>query len=151
MIVYDLACTNGHRFEGWFASAQDFARQCERGLLGCPSCSATQVQRVPSVTRFNAGAAEPQEQPRQAPPAADPAGRDPAAVAQILYARMVDELLQNSEDVGRSFPAEARRIHYQEAPSRSIRGQATNEEHAELLEEGIAVLRLPVPPRDAMN
>lgn len=150
MIVYDLACANGHRFEGWFASAHDFTHQSERGLVGCPSCSATQVQRVPSVTRFNAGAPQPQERPR---PAAPPelAGRDPAAVAQILYSRMVDEMLQNSEDVGKSFPAEARRIHYQEAPARSIRGQATNEEHAELLEEGIAVLRLPVPPRDAMN
>jgi len=30
-------------------------------------------------------------------------------------------------------------------------GEATNEEHAELLDEGIAVLRLPVPPRDLMN
>ena len=150
MIVYDLACTGGHRFEGWFASAQDFARQSERGLVGCPSCGVTQVQRVPSVTRFNAGAPEPQEGPRQAP-AQDLAGRDPAAVAQILYSRMVDEMLQNSEDVGKAFPEEARRIHYQQAPARSIRGQATSEEHAELLEEGIAVLRLPVPPRDAMN
>ena len=65
--------------------------------------------------------------------------------------RMVDELLSSSEDVGKAFPEEARRIHYQEAPARSIRGQTTSEEHAELLEEGIAVLRLPIPPRDAMN
>ena len=150
MIVYDLACEGGHRFEGWFASAEDFSRQSERGLVGCPSCGATQVQRVPSVTRFNAGAPEPQEKPQQSP-APEMAGRDPAAVAQILYSRMVDQLLQNSEDVGKSFPEEARRIHYEQAPARSIRGQATHEEHAELLDEGIAVLRLPVPPRDAMN
>lgn len=149
MIVYDLSCTQGHRFEGWFASAQDFASQCDRGLVACPACGATQVHRVPSVTRFNAGAPEPQERPRQAP--AEMANRDPAAVAQILYARMVDELLSSSEDVGKAFPEEARRIHYQEAPARSIRGQTTSEEHAELLEEGIAVLRLPIPPRDAMN
>ena len=79
------------------------------------------------------------------------AGKDPAAIAQILYSRFVDEMLQKSEDVGRAFPEEARKIHYQEAPARSIRGQATNEEHAQLLDEGIAVLRLPVPPRDLMN
>jgi hypothetical protein len=150
MIVYDLACGEGHRFEGWFASAQDFTTQCERGLVGCPTCGATRVRRMPSVTRFNAGALEPQEKPRPAPQE-EPAGRDPAAVAQILYSRMLDEMLQKSEDVGREFPQEARKIHYHEAPARSIRGQATNEEHAELLEEGIAVLRLPVPPRDAMN
>ncbi len=147
MIVYDLACAQGHRFEGWFASAPDFASQRERGLVGCPTCGATDVQRVPSVTRFNAGAQQPQE----AQPAAEPAGRDAVALAQILYSRMIDEMLRTSEDVGKAFPEEARRIHYHEAPARSIRGEATREEHAELLEEGIAVLRLPLPPRDAMN
>jgi len=152
MIVYDLACANGHRFEGWFASAQDFASQKERALVACPACGASDVQRMPSVTRFNAGAPAPQPQEKPSPqPPVELAGRDPSAVAQILYSRMLDEMLQKSEDVGRAFPDEARRIHYQEAPARSIRGQATQQEHAELLEEGIAVLRLPVPPRDAMN
>ena len=149
MIVYDLECGSGHRFEGWFSSADDFAAQAERGLVGCPECGAQEVRRVPSVTRFNAGAIEPQEKPASTPAAF--AGKDPVAIAQILYSRFVDEMMQKSEDVGRAFPEEARRIHYQEAPARSIRGQATNEEHAELVDEGIAVLRLPVPPRDLMN
>ena len=150
MIVYDLECGGGHRFEGWFASKDEFAVQSERGLVSCPKCSAQQVRRIPSVTRFNSGAIEPQEKPAPQLPA-EFAGKDPAAIAQILYSRLVDEMLQKSEDVGRSFPEEARKIHYQEAPARSIRGQATNEEHAELVDEGIAVLRLPVPPRDLMN
>jgi len=150
MIVYDLECGGGHRFEGWFASKTDFCAQSERGLVSCPQCGAQQVRRIPSVTRFNSGAIEPQEKAAPAQPA-EFAGKDPAAIAQILYARLVDEMLQKSEDVGRAFPDEARRIHNQEAPARSIRGQATNEEHAELLDEGIAVLRLPVPPRDLMN
>ena len=149
MIVYDLECGGGHRFEGWFASQDDFAAQSEKGLVSCPKCGAQQVRRVPSLTRFNSGAIEPQE--KQPAPPAEFAGKDPAAIAQILYSRLVDEMLQKSEDVGRAFPEEARKIHYQEAPARSIRGQATNEEHAQLLDEGIAVLRLPVPPRDLMN
>lgn len=150
MIVYDLECGGGHRFEGWFASKNDFTGQSERGLVSYPKCGAQEVRRVPSVTRFNSGAIEPQEKPA---PAQSPefAGKDPAAIAQILYSRLVDEMLQKSEDVGRAFPAEARRIHNQEAPARSIRGQATDAEHAQLLDEGIAVLRLPVPPRDLMN
>ena len=149
MIVYDLECGGGHRFEGWFASKDDFTAQSSKGLVGCPKCGAQQVRRVPSLTRFNSGAIEPQEKPPAQP--AEFAGKDPAAIAQILYSRLVDEMLQKSEDVGRAFPEEARKIHYQEAPARSIRGQATSEEHAELLDEGIAVLRLPVPPRDLMN
>ena len=151
MIVYDLECGSGHRFEGWFGSSDDFAGQKDRGLVTCPTCGARQVQRVPSVTRFNSGAAQPQQ--NEKPPANVPemAGKDPSAVAQVLYSRLIDEMLQKFEDVGRAFPEEARRIHYQEAPARSIRGQATNEEHAALVEEGISVLRLPVPPRDMMN
>jgi hypothetical protein len=149
MIVYDLECGDGHRFEGWFASPDDFAAQSGRGLVSCPRCGVQEIRRVPSVTRFNSGAIEPQPAPKAQP--AEFAGKDPAAVAQILYSRLVDEMLQKSEDVGKSFPDEARKIHYREAPARSIRGEATNEEHAELLDEGIAVLRLPVPPRDLMN
>ena len=149
MIVYDLECGSGHRFEGWFASKDEFASQSERGLVSCPKCGKQEVRRVPSVTRFNSGAIEVQEKPAAQPP--ELAGKDPAAIAQILYSKLVDEMMQKSEDVGRAFPEEARKIHYQEAPARSIRGQATNEEHAELLDEGIQVLRLPVPPRDLMN
>jgi len=150
MIVYDLQCGHEHRFEGWFASADDFTTQQRRGLVSCPTCGMQEVHRVPSVTRFNSGAAQP---PETSPAGAGEllAGKDPIAIAQILYSRMIDELLQKSEDVGKSFPEEARRIHYREAPGRSIRGQASNEEHAELIEEGIAVLRLPVPPPDLMH
>jgi hypothetical protein len=64
---------------------------------------------------------------------------------------MLDELLTKSEDVGTAFPAEARRIHYEETPARSIRGQASQEEHEALVEEGIPVLRLPIPPSGRMN
>jgi hypothetical protein len=69
----------------------------------------------------------------------------------MLYSRMLDDLLTKSEDVGRKFPDEARKIFYKEAPARAIRGQASNEEHQELLEEGIPVARLPVPPTDKLN
>jgi hypothetical protein len=38
MIVFDLECrAGGHRFEGWFASSEDFASQQARGLVVCPT------------------------------------------------------------------------------------------------------------------
>ena len=151
MIVYDLQCGSGHRFEGWFASADDFASQKSRGLVSCPTCGVQAIDRVPSVTRFNSGAPEPQQQPQDQKKPDGFAGKDPMAIAQILYSRMLDEMLQKSEDVGRAFPEEARRIHYKEVPSRSIRGQASSEEHEELVEEGIPVLRLPVPPPELLS
>lgn len=150
MIVFDLLCGKGHRFEGWFASARDFSSQKQRKLLSCPTCGSTEVKRVPSAARVNVGAPAP-AQPEPGAKKADMSGKDPFAIAQVLYSNMLDELLTKSEDVGRRFPEEARRIHYEEAPARAIRGQATNEEHAELLEEGIPVARLPVPPSDKLN
>jgi hypothetical protein len=145
MKIFDLLCGAGHRFEGWFASAEDYGAQRAKGLVSCPTCGAQEVDRVPSATRFNTGAVQPQA----APPA--PAGHDALALAQKLYSRMLDELLTKSEDVGTQFPEEARRIYYKEAPARSIRGQASQEDHDALVEEGIPVARLPVPPPDRWN
>jgi len=150
MIVFDLLCGGGHRFEGWFGSAEDFASQRDRNLLSCPVCSSAKVSKVPSATRANLGASEPKP---AVPPAKTPEmeGKDPFAIAQMLYSRMLDELLTKSEDVGKEFPSEARKIFYKETPARAIRGQATNEEHQDLVDEGIPVARLPVPPADKLN
>ena len=154
MIVFDLLCGSGHRFEGWFGSAGDFASQKDRQLLSCPSCGSGKVDRVPSAARINLGAPEPKPQP-QAPatPARTPEmeGKDPFAIAQMLYSRMLDELLTKTEDVGREFPAEARKIFYGEAAERPIRGEATQDQHDELVEEGIPVARFPLPKPEGMN
>jgi hypothetical protein len=150
MIVFDLLCGEGHRFEGWFGSAGEFTRQRDRKLLSCPTCSSPKVSRVPSATRANLGAPEPKG-PAAPVKTPDMEGKDPFAVAQMLYSRMLDELLTKSEDVGKQFPTEARKIFYNESPARAIRGQATNEEHQELVDEGIPVARLPVPPTDKLN
>jgi len=148
MIVYDLHCPDGHRFEGWFGSAKDFASQRKRGMLSCPTCGGTGIERGLSAPRLNMGAQEPRKVPQKTP---DMEGKDPFAVAQILYSRMLDEILTKSEDVGAKFPEEARKIYYRESPGRAIRGQATQEEHEALVDEGIPVARFPVPPTNRLN
>ena len=152
MIVFDLLCNTGHRFEGWFGSAAEFASQKARLLLSCPSCGSAAVERVPSAARVNLGAPEPKAAPPQQPAgAAGVEGKDPFAIAQMLYSRMLDEVFTRSEDVGKQFPEEARRIFYEEAPPRPIRGQATDKEHQELVDEGVPVARLPLPPSRELN
>ena len=146
MIVFDLLCGAGHRFEGWFGSAADFSAQKAADQLSCPSCGSSKVERVPSAARFNLGAAAPKVPAAAPQKTPDMEGKDPFAIAQMLYSRMLDELLTKTEDVGKAFAVEARKIHYDEAPARPIRGQATDAEHEELLEEGIPVARLPIPP-----
>jgi hypothetical protein len=153
MIVFDLLCSAGHRFEGWFGSAADYASQKKRQLLSCPTCGTAKVERVPSATRANLGAEPPKPPKTPAQPAKTPEmeGKDPFAIAQMLYSRMLDELLTKTEDVGRNFPNEAREIFYKRAPDRPIRGQATDQEHDDLVDEGIPVARFPVPPKDGLN
>jgi hypothetical protein len=155
MIVFNLHCQDGHRFEGWFASARDFAAQRGRGLLSCPTCGSSTVERGLSAPRLNMGAQEPAQPqlpvPAQPQKTADMEGKDAFAVAQMLYSRMIDEVLTKSEDVGARFPEEARRIFYKQADGRPIRGQATQEEHDALVEEGIPVARLPIPGRGQLN
>jgi hypothetical protein len=154
MIVFDLLCGAGHRFEGWFGSAADFSAQKDRHQLSCPNCGTVKIERVPSAARFNLGAPEPKAPkapvavPEKTP---EMEGKDPFAIAQMLYSRMLDELLTKTEDVGKDFPAEARKIFYQQAPARGIRGEATAEEHDELVDEGIPVARLPVPSKPKLN
>ena len=148
MIVFDLQCGEGHRFEGWFASAKEFGSQRKRGLLSCPSCGGTGIERALSAPRLNMGAQEPAKALQKTP---DMEGKDPFAIAQMLYSRMLDEVLTKSEDVGSRFPEEARKIYYKESPGRAIRGQATSEEHDELVDEGIPVARFPVPSSGRLN
>lgn len=147
MKVFDLRCAHGHGFEGWFASEDDYLRQHERGLVECPLCGDKSVDRLPSAPRLNLGAAPPVAEGRGQPPAAPPAAPSPEAVTlQNMWVEAVKHVMERTEDVGERFSEEARRIHYGEAESRGIRGQATPEQRAELADEGIEVVSLPVPP-----
>lgn len=142
MIVFEMACTEEHRFEGWFASAEDFTRQEAVGMLACPLCGASSVRRLPSSKVRTTSTAEPVEQPQK------PSVHQPGtATTEVTLASVIREILARTEDVGRRFPEEARRIHYQEVPPRPIRGQATAEEAQELADEGVPVVALPIPPR----
>jgi hypothetical protein len=143
MIVFDLACSRQHRFEGWFASGEDFARQKEAGLVRCPVCDDAGVARMPSarvsVPKGPAPAAAPGETAREA--LAGEATAVAGLPAEII--RQLREIVRSTENVGRRFPEEARKIHYEESPARAIRGQASPEEAEALREEGIDFASLP--------
>ena len=157
MKVLDLRCAFAHRFEGWFASEADYLSQTERGLLVCPSCGDASIERLPSAPRLNvSGARAPQlPQPLEASgsavvtrPAADLVNApavEAAASLQRLWHQAVQHVMANTVDVGERFAEEARRIHYGEADERAIRGRATRDEAEALRDEGIEVMRMPLP------
>ena len=140
MIRYDLSCDNGHPFEGWFGSADDFDRQQKMALVSCPVCNSTHVAKrlmAPSVSTAR------KKERRQ------------EMVMQTGQKEMIAKLREivstiraNSEDVGERFPEEARKIHYGEAEQRGLIGQATLDEVRDLLEEGVEIAPLPVLPDD---
>ncbi len=144
MIIFDLACSAGHPFEGWFQSQANYDSQVADGLLLCPHCGSTEIRRMPSAVHL-------------AKPPAVPAKTSelPAISVQngmmTSYEQLMSVILSNSDDVGKDFVAEARRIHYMEAPARSIRGEASAEEYEALREEGIEVLRLPSVKKRNLN
>ncbi|MFZ4758730.1 MAG: DUF1178 family protein [Burkholderiaceae bacterium] len=149
MKVFNLACEHDHRFEGWFGSADDYDAQLARGLLECPMCANRSIRKLPAAPRLNLSGATESQGSRsgraieQAPgaPATPP---DPRAV-QAMFMKMARAVIANTEDVGERFAEEARRIHYQEAPERGIRGVASPAQARELAEEGIEVFSLPIP------
>ncbi|RRD68083.1 DUF1178 family protein [Comamonadaceae bacterium OH2310_COT-174] len=160
MKVFDLRCAHGHVFEGWFASAEDYQSQCQRGLLQCPVCGSAQIDKLLSAPHLKA---KSNRQPSAAAQQLPPAGADKApsqaemhtpgpgaqqAMAeqrrrQAQWLSQARALLKNAENVGERFTAEARRIHEGQAPERPIHGQASVQQMLELLDEGIPVLPLP--------
>ncbi len=138
MIVFELICPDHHRFEGWFASAEDFDGQKARGLLSCPVCADTDIEKLLTAKIGKTEAAEAGE--KKLPAKAE--GARPRSMNEML-----DLILLNTENVGEEFPEEARRIHRKQTPQRNIRGVATREETEDLLEEGVPVMPLPIPPR----
>lgn len=135
MIAFDLECSQGHLFEGWFNSLQSFEEQNLEDLVRCPYCEDADVRKVLSPVAVRTS--QPQE------------SNHPAAVNyQRLAKEVVEYIKNNSEDVGTRFAAEALKIHYGAAEKRSIRGSATEEEEKTLKEEGVGFLKVPMPVSD---
>ena len=157
MKVLDLHCPAGHVFEGWFASEDDFQNQLQRKLVQCPMCGDSDVTKRLSAPRLNLGA-QPPKTPQISPQTAAAAPAVPAVMPEIsaearahlqsmqtAWMQWSRKVVENTEDVGKKFAEEARRIHYGEAEERAIRGQTSPKEAIELMEEGIGVLPLALP------
>ncbi|WP_029032784.1 DUF1178 family protein [Salinarimonas rosea] len=169
MIRYALACSSGHPFESWFPSSASFEEQAARGLVACPVCGATRVEKqimAPSVARTDRGPRESAPEPaadapptgmpvvpapsEHGPPTAPPVALLSEAQREMREAlrRLRAHIEATAENVGRAFPEEARRIHAGDAPERPIIGQADRDEVAELIEEGVPIAPLPILPNE---
>jgi hypothetical protein len=144
MIVFNLSCSQQHRFDGWFRSMDDFEKQAGNGLVECPVCGDKHVEKHLSAPRINSGAGEPRAE-----------GGKLSGAQEVMAASMIPGLQEhmlkqfkafvaaNTENVGAEFAETARRMHYGEEAQRNIRGRVTVEESVALRDEGIETLSLP--------
>jgi hypothetical protein len=153
MIRYALVCKRKHEFEAWFQNSADYDRQTARGLVACPTCGTSKIDKAimaPAIARGRAATTPP-------PQAENAAAGEPSPVAMMSpqereFRRKLKDLREhitgNADYVGKSFPEEARKIHYGETEQRSIYGEASPQEAESLREEGIEFHPLPVLPDD---
>lgn len=143
MKVLDLQCAAGHTFEGWFGSEEDFLSQCARSMVQCPLCGDVSVHKKLSAPRLNLSSSR-QHASNELEVVAAPAGQDPSmAAAWLALARRI---VASTDDVGERFADEARKMHYGETEERAIRGRTTPDQARALLDEGIEVLPMLLPP-----
>ncbi len=152
MIRYDLICGNGHAFRAWFSSSGAFERQQAEGLVSCPVCGDTRVERQIATPAIPAKGNRKEDGPARPQDSGPAAGDDAARHARVMrqFVREVHAMVrERAEYVGTRFAEEARRRHAEgAAEERPIWGEATAEDARELREEGIDVVPLPPLPDD---
>ena len=159
MIVFDLRCHHGHRFEGWFSSTGDFESQHKRGLLNCPECGSTSVSKAPMAPSVPAkGNTITETLPQRKTVEDGPviSNQEMPAEVQAAITKLAQaqaRVLKDSKWVGSDFAEQSREMHYGERDEAPIHGQASLKEAKELAEEGVPIAPLPFPvsPPDKLN
>ena len=131
MIVFDLNCSNGHSFEGWFKDLESFNEQNSKGMIICPFCRSTRINRVLSPVAIKSSQGEEKKPPEIEPD------------YQKLANGVMEYIKNNFDDVGTDFTKEALKMHYGVAEKRNIRGSATEGEEKTLRDEGIKYIKVP--------
>ncbi|HEX2654846.1 MAG TPA: DUF1178 family protein [Xanthobacteraceae bacterium] len=164
MIRYTLVCDKSHQFESWFQNAAAYDKQAARGLVACPLCNSTKVEKAimaPALGRSakkrggDVAPIQSNDSPPENKQTAASSSEKPVAVMseperelRTKLKELRDHLTKNADYVGKQFPDEARRMHYGEIEHRSIYGEASPDDAAALSEEGIAFQPLPLLPDD---
>lgn len=140
MIAFDMQCSSGHIFEGWFDSLKSFDEQNSKDMVSCPYCEDKNIKKVLSPVSVKRSAES--KLLTQAP---------------IDYHKLAKEMINyintNSEDVGTKFAAEALKMHYGATEKKNIRGIATPQEEESLKQEGVDFFKFPAydPEKDKNN
>jgi hypothetical protein len=156
MIRYALRCERHHAFESWFQDSSAFDAQLKRKLVNCPVCNSVRVEKAIMAPRI-ASKKGREVAPAAPAPAPTPAPAEPGSTPLMMaherelrakLKELRDHIVKNADNVGERFPNEARKMHYGEIEHRPIYGEASPDEARALIEEGVEVSPLPIPPDD---
>jgi hypothetical protein len=139
VIHYSLVCDKSHKFDGWFSNAGAYDSQKRRGLVTCPICLTTAVDKAimsPAVNRTD----NPQ---RAAEKVSLSIGHPEHQKLREAMTALRNKVTSEADYVGDKFAEEARKIHFKEVDARGIYGEATREEVAALVEDGVDFMPLP--------
>jgi hypothetical protein len=144
MIIFDLICSQGHKFECWFRSHKAFEEQRAFRLIHCPVCNDNQIERaISSFGIKKHGDPAPKSSETERPPESKGEKVDPHQVLKVI----TEYVNKNFEDVGLNFAKEALKIHWGESEKRNIKGTTLPQEEKVLEEEGVPFLKVPVLKR----
>lgn len=143
MIVFDLACVCGYTFEGWFQDRSDFDNQQTASFLVCPQCGSREIRKVLSPIRFQSSGSAEETKVQKC--STDPVSSEDVDKALATLQKFVEE---NFEDVGPDLANESLKMHYGVSEPRNIRGVTTESEEKKLQEEGITLLKIPLPVKN---
>ena len=152
MIRYSLRCEHDHAFESWFQDSSAYDTQVKRKLVSCPVCGSHGIEKAIMAPRIVGKKGRESSAPASAETGAATTST-PLLMAQERELRaklkeLRDHIVKNADNVGESFPNEARKMHYGEIEHRPIYGEASPDEARSLIEEGVEVSPLPVLPDD---
>lgn len=139
MIQYSLHCSNGHQYDAWFKSAAAFDEQQVRGIVTCAVCGDSAVEKAPmapAVARTDGERVSLSS------------GHPDAVKFREMLRKFRQKVTSEADYVGDHFAEEARKIHFEEVEARGIYGQATGDEIAGLLEDGVDFMPLPDVPEE---
>ena len=140
MISYSLVCDNSHKFDAWFRNAEAYEEQHDRGIVTCPMCNSVKVEKAlmaPAVSRMNSDKVSLST------------GHPMQSEIREMLRTMRKKVTSEADYVGDKFAEEARKIHFKESEARGIYGEATRDEVAELIDDGVDFLPLPHIPEEA--
>ena len=134
MIKYNLKCKNKHEFESWFSDSKEFDRLKNKNLIECIYCQSKKVDKsimAPSVANTKLK-------------------NKKKYVSNTKMKNFRKDLLRlrkfvenNFEYVEHNFANKVREVYYDKKNKKNIYGKTSDEEKAQLKEEGIDLINIP--------